>query len=86
VIIPIGAGGGLQFQYPKMHWTEAAKGLTRLLAFTLGGEVPLTANRAANPLLPDQPELRVSPDVIALGATLYKRACKYCHGSDGELV
>jgi quinohemoprotein ethanol dehydrogenase len=82
VIIPIGAGGGLQFQYPQMHSTEASKGPTRLLAFTLGGEEQLTARPAANPPLPDQPKLEASPDVIALGATVYDTACKFCHGSN----
>ncbi len=82
VIIPIGAGGGLQFQYPQMHSTEASKGPTRLLAFTLGGEEQLAARPAAYPPLPDQPKLDVPPDVVAMGAAAYKEACKFCHGSN----
>jgi quinohemoprotein ethanol dehydrogenase len=97
VLIPIGAGGGLQFQYPQMHSTEATKGPTRLLAFTLGGEKQLTAgstavgalpNRALRdqPLpdqpLPDQPKLDASPDVVAVGETVYAEACKFCHGAN----
>jgi quinohemoprotein ethanol dehydrogenase len=82
VIIPIGAGGGLQFQYPQMHSTEASKGPTRLLAFTLGGEEQLTVRTTANPPLPDQPKLDVPPDVVASGAAVYQEACKFCHGSN----
>ncbi|TDJ27874.1 MAG: PQQ-dependent dehydrogenase, methanol/ethanol family [Gammaproteobacteria bacterium] len=82
VLIPIGAGGGLQFQYPQMHSTEASKGPTQLLAFTLGGEAQLAASPAADSPLPDQPKLDVSPDVVALGAAAYNEACKFCHGSN----
>ena len=82
VLIPIGAGGGLQFQYPQMHSTEASKGPTQLLAFTLGGEAQLAASSAADSPLPDQPKLDVSPDVVALGAAAYDEACKFCHGSN----
>lgn len=82
VLIPIGAGGGLQFQYPQMHSTEASKGPTQLLAFTLGGDAQLAASPAADPPLPDQPKLDVSPDVVALGAAAYNEACKFCHGSN----
>ena len=82
VLIPIGAGGGLQFQYPQMHSTEASNGPTRLLAFTLEGEAQLAVSPAADPPLPDQPKLDASPDVVALGATAYHEACKFCHGSN----
>ncbi len=82
VLIPIGAGGGLQFQYPQMHSTEASKGPTRLLAFTLGGEAPLAASPTVNSPLPDQPKLDASSDVIALGAAMYDEACKFCHGGN----
>jgi quinohemoprotein ethanol dehydrogenase len=82
VIIPIGAGGGLQFQYPQMHSTDASLGPTRLLAFTLGGYKPLAVKPAANPPLPDQPRLDAPADVVALGAAVYKEACKFCHGSN----
>jgi quinohemoprotein ethanol dehydrogenase len=82
VIIPIGAGGGLQFQYPQMHSTEASLGPTRLLAFTLGGEEQLAVKSAANRPLPDQPRLDAPADVVAFGEALYKEACKFCHGSN----
>ncbi len=83
VLIPIGAGGGLQFQYPQMHSTEASRGPTRLLAFTLGGEERLATESKADTPLPDQPKLNASPDVIALGAAAYDEACKFCHGAKG---
>jgi len=82
VLIPIGAGGGLQFQYPQMHSTEASKGPTRLLAFTIGGEAQLAARPTAEPPLPDQPQRDASPDAVALGAAVYDAACKSCHGSN----
>lgn len=82
VLIPIGAGGGLQFQYPQMHSAEASKGPTRLLAFTLGGDAQLTTDDAVDTPLPDQPKLVASQEVIALGAAVYDGACKYCHGSN----
>lgn len=82
VLIPTGAGGGLQFQYPQMHSAEASKGPTRLLAFTLGGDAQLTTGDTVDTPLPDQPKLIASPEVIALGAAVYDAACKYCHGSN----
>ena len=82
VLVPIGAGGGLQYQYPEMHSTQASKGPTRLLAFTLGGKAKLAPSPAAERPLPDQPKLDASPEVIALGAAVYNEACKICHGSN----
>ena len=35
ILIPIGAGGGLQFLYPEMHATKESQGPTRLMAFQL---------------------------------------------------
>lgn len=64
-----------------MHSTEASKGPTRLLAFTLGGEQQLKTDHSAHLPLPDQPKLEASPDDIALGAAVYDEACKFCHGS-----
>ncbi|NKB96893.1 MAG: PQQ-dependent dehydrogenase, methanol/ethanol family [Pseudomonadales bacterium] len=82
VLIPIGAGGGLQFQYPEMHSSVASKGPTRLLAFSLQGDAQLVASPPVDLSLPDQPKLDTSADVVALGASLYKEACKYCHGNN----
>jgi quinohemoprotein ethanol dehydrogenase len=81
VLIPIGAGGGLQFLYPEMHSTDESKGPTRLLAFTLDGKTDIPVPAAGYPPLPDQPDLEASGETIALGKALYDDACKFCHGS-----
>jgi quinohemoprotein ethanol dehydrogenase len=81
VLIPIGAGGGLQFQYPQMHSTDAARGPTRLLAFALEGSQPMLVSPPPVRRLPDQPEPEAAPETIATGAALYSGYCKICHGS-----
>ena len=83
VLIPIGAGGILQFLYPEMHATEESRGPTRLLAFALeaDADIPLSAN--SYPPLPDQPNLEASADTIEMGSWLYADACGYCHGKNG---
>jgi quinohemoprotein ethanol dehydrogenase len=83
VLIPIGAGGGLQFLYPEMHSTAESNGPTRLLAFSLDGETGLPAPTAGYPPLPDQPKLEATAETIATGKQLYAGACKFCHGFEG---
>jgi quinohemoprotein ethanol dehydrogenase len=80
VLIPTGAGGGLQFLYPEMHATAESNGPTRLLAFSLDGQTELPTPSAGYPPLPDQPELEVAPETVALGKEMYAAACKFCHG------
>lgn len=80
ILIPIGAGGGLQFLYPEMHSSEESKGPTRLLAFSLEGEASMPSPGAGYPPLPDQPKLEASAETIARGKQLYGQACKFCHG------
>ncbi len=82
VLIPIGAGGGLQFLYPQMHSTNESKGPTRLLAFSLEGATNMPMVNDAHPPLPVQPELDATPDTIELGKQLYNGYCKFCHGSE----
>lgn len=82
VLIPIGAGGGLQYLYPQMHSTDASKGPTRLLAFSLKGATNMPVTRSAPAPLPAQPALTATPDTIALGAELYGYYCEFCHGSE----
>jgi quinohemoprotein ethanol dehydrogenase len=82
VLIPIGAGGGLQFLYPQMHSTDASKGPTRLLAFSLEGTSTMPVSADARPALPVQPELDAPPETIELGKQLYNGYCKFCHGSE----
>ncbi len=83
VLVPIGAGGGLQFLYPDMHSTHESQGPTRLLAFTLDAEgMPATTSDVARPL-PDQPKLDASEATLRAGAAAYGESCRYCHGSHG---
>jgi quinohemoprotein ethanol dehydrogenase len=83
VLIPIGAGGGLQFLYPQMHASGDTKGPTRLLAFALDGQASIPVPLTDYPPLPDQPALEASAESIELGKELYSGACKFCHGTDG---
>lgn len=83
VLIPIGAGGGLQFQYPQMHSAEASQGPTRLLAFALEAEQPMPASRGVDRDLPTQPMTDAAEQTVALGEALYSGYCKICHGSEG---
>lgn len=80
VLIPIGAGGGLQFLYPEMHSTAESKGPTRLLAFSMDGKASMPPPGEGYPPLPTQPKLEASEDAIALGKEIYNGACKFCHG------
>ncbi len=81
VVIPVGAGGGLQFMYPEMHGSAQLRGPTRLMAFSLEGKQSPVLSTTPPPL-PDQPELKASADTVAFGAQLYSGYCKICHGSN----
>jgi quinohemoprotein ethanol dehydrogenase len=81
VVIPVGTGGGLQFQYPQMHAASDSRGPARLLAFSLGGGGALPIAEAAPRPLPPQPKLDASGETVALGQALYGDHCKICHGS-----
>jgi quinohemoprotein ethanol dehydrogenase len=82
VLIPVGAGGGLQFKYPEMHSTSESKGPTRLMAFTLEGGSNMPATVSGYPPLPEQPALAASAELIESGRELYASYCTGCHGSD----
>ena len=80
ILIPIGAGGAIQFVYPQLGAASGAEGPTRLLAFSLDGghELPTSVHRAR--ALPEQPALAVSADVVETGELLYLLNCRGCHG------
>ena len=82
VLIPIGAGGGMQFVYPQLGQTDASAGPTRLLAFRLDGGARMPETPIAARPLPAQPELDASPETIALGKETYGYTCGGCHGKD----
>jgi len=82
VLIPVGAGGGLQYLYPQLHSTNESNGPTRLMAFSLEGAAGMPEVTSAYPPLPEQPDLEASADTIESGKALYAKNCRYCHGSD----
>ena len=82
VLIPVGAGGGLQYKYPQMHSTERSLGPTRLMAFTLDGEAGMPEAVTSYPPLPEQPALESTSETIASGKDLYKKNCRFCHGNE----
>ena len=83
VLIPVGAGGGLQYQYPELHSASQSQGPTRLLAFTLEGRADGLEQSRSYPPLPLQPKLEASGETIQHGASLYAGYCKFCHGANG---
>ncbi len=81
VVIPVGAGGGVQWLYPDLHSREDVRGPTRLLAFSLSGAAEMPATALEAPALPEQPPLDASAKVIETGTWLYQDYCSGCHGS-----
>jgi quinohemoprotein ethanol dehydrogenase len=68
ILLPAGAGGGLQYAYPALHAVDKAQGPTRLIAFRLGGdgEVPMPEFTARE--LPEQPALDATAEEIEVRA------------------
>lgn len=82
VLVPVGAGGGVQFLYPQMHAGEQVRGPTRLMAFALGEKTPMPSVRADSRPLPPQPELDASPEELERGRQIFSWECKGCHGNN----
>jgi quinohemoprotein ethanol dehydrogenase len=82
VLIPVGAGGGVQFAYPELHAGDRPQGPTRLMAFTLGTDREVPAVVVAQRQLPGQPALKAYAGEIAAGRLLYARNCASCHGKN----
>ena len=80
ILVPIGASGGLQFRYPRMHAADRAKGPVKLMAFSIGGDTNPPVSYVDYPVLPDQASLDASDEMIMRGAGLYKEHCQGCHG------
>lgn len=80
VLIPIGAGGGIQYVYPQLGATPESQGPTRLLAFSLHGRGTYPAIARVQRTLPEQPELAASAAVIEEGERLFTANCSGCHG------
>ncbi|MDH3480990.1 MAG: c-type cytochrome, partial [Gammaproteobacteria bacterium] len=82
VLVPVGAGGGVQFVYPQMHAGEQIHGPTRLMAFALNEKTSIPSPRAESRPLPPQPELDASPEELERGQQVFSRECKGCHGNN----
>ncbi len=82
VLVPVGAGGGLQFVYPEMHAGDEVAGPTQLLAFALGEDTPMPDANVAMRSLPDQPEPDATPEQIESGRALFSWECRSCHGKN----
>lgn len=82
VLVPVGAGGGVQFVYPQMHAGDHVRGPTRLMAFALDSDTPMPAVEIAPRALPPQPELAATVEEIEMGRQIYSSACKSCHGKN----
>ncbi|MBT8065943.1 MAG: PQQ-dependent dehydrogenase, methanol/ethanol family [Gammaproteobacteria bacterium] len=82
LLIPVGAGGGVQFVYPEMHAGDQVKGPTRLLAFALEGDTAMPSLASGTRSLPPQPELKAGVAEIETGRQLFNMECKGCHGKN----
>jgi mono/diheme cytochrome c family protein len=82
VLVPVGAGGGVQFNYPELHAGDRPQGPTRLMAFTLSSDREVPLIRVAARELPPQPELAASDAEIEKGRWLYADNCSGCHGKN----
>lgn len=82
VLVPVGAGGGVQFVYPELHAGDEVGGPTQLMAFALGETASLPAIQVPRPSLPDQPKLEASAQEIESGRALFDWNCKGCHGQN----
>ncbi len=80
VLLPVGAGGGLQYSYPELHAVDQKQGPTRLIAFKLHGDQDVTMPQFRRRELPDQPKLEATSETIAGGEELFSTNCASCHG------
>ena len=84
ILIAVGAGGGMQFNYPELHGAEELRGPTRVMAFTLEGNPEMLPIASAVPKLPDLPELELAPEIVDFGYQLYHDDCSFCHGKNAR--
>jgi mono/diheme cytochrome c family protein len=82
ILLPAGAGGGLQYAYPELHAVDRAQGPTRLIAFSLEGDKDVPMPRFGIAKLPEQPALAATQAQIEQGHELYASHCSGCHGKD----
>jgi quinohemoprotein ethanol dehydrogenase len=82
VLIPVGAGGGIQFVYPEMHAGDNVRGPTRLMAFALDSDMAMPRVEVAPSKLPPQPELKATAEELEAGRQIFSLQCKGCHGKN----
>lgn len=82
VLVPVGAGGGVQFVYPQMHAGDHVRGPTRLMAFALDSDMPMPLVKVEPRTLPTQPELKASAEELETGQQIFSWECKGCHGKN----
>jgi len=82
VLIPVGAGGGMQFNYPKIHAADVPAGPTRIMAFSLGADAAPLPDPAAARELPARIEFDADAATIEQGRALFASNCGGCHGKD----
>lgn len=81
VLIPVGAGSGIQFSYPSFTAGRKTLGKTRLMSFSLDGNAALPDTTWVAPVLPELPPQTASAETIAQGHELFEtRSCNGCHG------
>ena len=82
VVVPVGSGGGMQFNYPAIHGSDMPVGPTRLMAFSLDASELPSAASVPPPPLPEPMAYEADPDIVARGRALFGRNCGGCHGKD----
>jgi len=82
VLIPVGAGGGIQFVYPEMHAGDKVRGPTRLMAFALDSSSPMPKVADVPRELPPQPDLDATAEELERGRQVFSWECKGCHGNN----
>jgi quinohemoprotein ethanol dehydrogenase len=82
ILLPAGAGGGLQYAYPALHAVDKAQGPTRLIAFRLDGDGEVAMPALTVRELPGQPALDATAEEIESGRELFGTYCASCHGKE----
>ncbi len=81
VLIPVGAGSGIQFAYPSFTAGRKTIGKTRLMSFSLEGKATMPDSTYIAPQLPELPPLTASAETIEQGRELFAaKECSGCHG------
>lgn len=83
VLLPAGAGGGLQYAYPELHAVDRVQGPTRLIAFRLGGDQHIEMPTISRRPPPDAIRYEASAADLGRGEALFGEYCAGCHGKNG---